>query len=164
MWSSRATFFSIRRKRCHSLLARSSAVPLVWIKTTTRRECATLSRHGASWSVRLQRRWRPPLAGRSRMRPGQAATMTSNLAGLTNADVARWRDLSWTVLPAVQRTPQMNMALDEVLVERVGAGRRAPTLRVWAWSAPCVVLGRFQSVRNEVNEDAAARHGIEIVR
>ena len=56
------------------------------------------------------------------------------------------------------------MALDEVLVERVGAGRRPPTLRIWGWSAPCVVLGRFQSVRNEVDEEAAARHGIEIVR
>jgi lipoate-protein ligase A len=58
----------------------------------------------------------------------------------------------------------MNMALDEVLVERVGSGERPPTLRVWGWSAPCVVLGRFQSVRNEVNEDAASRHGVEIVR
>jgi lipoate-protein ligase A len=56
------------------------------------------------------------------------------------------------------------MALDEVLVERVGAGRRPPTLRIWGWSTPCVVLGRFQSVRNEVDEEAAARHGFEIVR
>ncbi len=56
------------------------------------------------------------------------------------------------------------MALDEVLVERVGAGRRQPTLRIWGWSAPCVVLGRFQSVRNEVDEEAAARRGVEIVR
>ncbi len=58
----------------------------------------------------------------------------------------------------------MNMALDEVLTQRVGAGERPPTLRIWGWSAPCVVLGRFQSVRNEVNEDAAAKHGIQIVR
>jgi lipoate-protein ligase A len=56
------------------------------------------------------------------------------------------------------------MALDELLVERAGAGERPPTLRVWGWSSPCVVLGRFQSVRNEVNEEAASRHGIEIVR
>ena len=56
------------------------------------------------------------------------------------------------------------MALDEVLVEHVGAGKRQPTLRIWGWSAPCVVLGRFQSVRNEVDEEGAARHGIEIVR
>ena len=58
----------------------------------------------------------------------------------------------------------LNMALDEVLTERVGAALRPPTLRIWGWSAPCVVLGRFQSVRNEVDEEAAARHGVQIVR
>jgi len=84
--------------------------------------------------------------------------------GLSADEQARWQALPWRLLPAVARTPLMNMALDEVLVERVGSGERPPTLRVWGWSAPCVVLGRFQSVRNEVNEDAAARHGVEIVR
>ena len=85
-------------------------------------------------------------------------------SSLAPADAARWRALPWNLLPAVARPPFVNMALDEVLVERVGAGRRPPTLRIWGWSTPCVVLGRFQSVRNEVDEEAAARHGIEIVR
>ena len=76
----------------------------------------------------------------------------------------RWRSLPWKLLPAVARPPLLNMALDEVLVERAGAGRRPPTLRIWGWSAPCVVLGRFQSVRNEVDEVAATRRGVEIVR
>lgn len=90
--------------------------------------------------------------------------MAVDVTSLTGEDLARWRAHSWKLLPATPRAPLMNMALDEVLVERVGAGERPPTLRVWGWSAPCVVLGRFQSVRNEINEDAAARHGIEIVR
>jgi lipoate---protein ligase len=85
-------------------------------------------------------------------------------SSLTPDEVVRWRALPWKLLPALPRAPVMNMALDEVLVERVGANERAPTLRVWGWSASCVVLGRFQSVRNEVDEDAAARHGIAIVR
>jgi lipoate-protein ligase A len=83
---------------------------------------------------------------------------------MTGEDSLRWRALHWNLLPAVPRAPLLNMALDEVLVERVGAGRRQPTLRIWGWSAPCVVLGRFQSVRNEVDEEAAARRGVEIVR
>jgi lipoate---protein ligase len=83
---------------------------------------------------------------------------------LAAEESARWRALSWKLLPAVARPPLLNMALDEVLVERVGAGARLPTLRIWGWSAPCVVLGRFQSVRNEVDEEAADRNGIEIVR
>ena len=90
--------------------------------------------------------------------------MDADRSSLTAEDEARWRALPWKLLPAVPRAPMLNMALDEVLVERVGSNERAPTLRVWGWSAPCVVLGRFQSVRNEVDEDAAARHGIAIVR
>ena len=58
----------------------------------------------------------------------------------------------------------MNMALDEVLTLRVGRGERKPTLRIWGWANPCIVLGRFQSVRNEVDEAAAREHGVEIVR
>ena len=56
------------------------------------------------------------------------------------------------------------MALDEVLTDEVDAGRRGPTLRVWEWASPAVVMGRFQSLRNEVDMAAAQRHGIEVVR
>ena len=83
---------------------------------------------------------------------------------VSDDDLARWRAHEWRLIPAVPRAPLMNMALDEVLTLRVGRGERPPTLRIWGWSRPCVVLGRFQSVRNEVNEAAAAEHGIAIVR
>ena len=76
----------------------------------------------------------------------------------------RWLSLPWRVVPPIPQRPMMNMALDEVLTERVGRGVRPPTLRIWAWTDPCVVLGRFQSVRNEVDEEAAARLGIQVVR
>lgn len=76
----------------------------------------------------------------------------------------RWRAYDWQLIPAAPRSPQMNMALDEVLTLRVGRGARQPTLWIWGWSGPCVVLGRFQSVRNEVNEEAAREHGVELVR
>jgi lipoate---protein ligase len=89
--------------------------------------------------------------------------MKQNLE-LTAEEIARWQTLPWRLLAPTPYPPLMNMALDEVLTERVGRGERGPTLRVWAWSSPCVVLGRFQSVRNEVNEEAAARHGVQIVR
>lgn len=76
----------------------------------------------------------------------------------------RWRSYDWQLLPEVARAPLMNMALDEVLTEAVGRGERPPTLRIWGWTNRCVVLGRFQSVRNEVNEDAAREAGVELVR
>lgn len=90
--------------------------------------------------------------------------MAISQSTLTAEDEARWRSFGWHLIPGEPRPPLVNMALDEVLAERVGAGQRPPTLRIWGWSSPCIVLGRFQSVRNEVDESAAARHGIEIVR
>jgi lipoate-protein ligase A len=56
------------------------------------------------------------------------------------------------------------MALDQVLLEEVGAGRRQPTLRVWEWAGSCVVIGSFQSLANEVDAGGAAAHDIEVVR
>ena len=58
----------------------------------------------------------------------------------------------------------MNLALDEELTIRVGAGERPPTLRFWSWSTSAIILGRFQSVRNEVQIDNTKRLGIEVVR
>lgn len=76
----------------------------------------------------------------------------------------RWRAYDWQLIPSTPLPPNMNLALDEVLTSRVGRGERPPTLRFWGWASPAVILGRFQSVRNEVNEETAAAHGIQIVR
>ena len=58
----------------------------------------------------------------------------------------------------------MHLALDQVLTEEVGAGRRGPTLRFWEWDRSTVVIGSFQSLRNEVDLDAAEREGFQVVR
>ena len=58
----------------------------------------------------------------------------------------------------------MHVAMDEVLTREVGAGLRSPTLRFWEWESPSIVIGSFQSVRNEVDEDAARAHGVSVVR
>jgi lipoate-protein ligase A len=75
-----------------------------------------------------------------------------------------WRGYSWRLIDGEPQPPAMHMALDEVLTRRVGEGERSPALRFWRWTAPAVVLGRFQSVTNEVDEDAARDYGIRIVR
>ena len=75
-----------------------------------------------------------------------------------------WRDHHWQLIHTAPQAPALHMALDEVLTHEVGAGHRPPTLRVWEWGAPAVVIGRFQSLRNEVDAEAARRHGIEVVR
>ncbi|QRP62874.1 lipoate--protein ligase family protein [Rhodanobacter sp. FDAARGOS 1247] len=75
-----------------------------------------------------------------------------------------WRDHDWQLIHTTPQSPTLHMALDDVLTHEVGAGRRAPTLRIWEWASPAVVIGRFQSLRNEVDAEAAQRHGIEVVR
>lgn len=76
----------------------------------------------------------------------------------------RWEDHTFEVVHEGPESPAMHMALDQVLAEAVGAGARRPTLRIWEWGAPAVVIGSFQSLRNEVDPDGAARHGITVVR
>lgn len=77
---------------------------------------------------------------------------------------ARWRSYDWQLIPEIKQRPVINMALDEVLTLRVGKGIRKPTIRIWGWASKCVVIGRFQSVKNEVDEAAAAVNDVEIVR
>lgn len=75
-----------------------------------------------------------------------------------------WGDYDWRLIHDEPQSPAMHMALDEVLAGEVAAGRRPPTLRIWEWASPAVVIGSFQSLRNEVDPEGASRHGIEVVR
>ncbi|WP_245667576.1 lipoate--protein ligase family protein [Actinomadura macra] len=80
------------------------------------------------------------------------------------ARASDWRDHGWRLVHEEPQGPALHMALDQVLAEEVGAGRRPPTLRVWEWASPAVVIGSFQSLRNEVDAEAAVRYGVEVVR
>lgn len=75
-----------------------------------------------------------------------------------------WRDFDWEIVHEKAASPRMNLALDEVLTSRVGEGRRRPTLRIWEWDQSAVVIGSFQSYRNEVDPEGAAKHGFDVVR
>ncbi|MBS1696778.1 MAG: lipoate--protein ligase family protein [Actinobacteria bacterium] len=75
-----------------------------------------------------------------------------------------WNDFDWEILHEKAVSPRMNLALDEVLTTRVGEGRRRPTLRIWEWDESAVVIGSFQSYRNEVDPAGAAKHGFDVVR
>jgi lipoate---protein ligase len=75
-----------------------------------------------------------------------------------------WTDYDWQLVHDAAYPPVMQMALDQVLTEEVGEGRRKPTLRIWEWESPAVVIGSFQSVKNEVDLDNAAKYGFDVVR
>ncbi|MEO5534240.1 MAG: biotin/lipoate A/B protein ligase family protein [Pseudolysinimonas sp.] len=75
-----------------------------------------------------------------------------------------WRDYEWQLVHPGPLDPLTHLALDEVLATEVGEGRRKPTLRIWEWDQPAVVIGSFQSVKNEVDPENAAKYGFRVVR
>lgn len=75
-----------------------------------------------------------------------------------------WEDITFDVIGPEVLPPVMHVALDEVLPHEVAAGRRNPVFRIWDWDSPLVVIGSYQSLRNEIDADGAARHRIGVVR
>ncbi|MBH0007764.1 biotin/lipoate A/B protein ligase family protein [Salinibacterium sp. SWN1162] len=75
-----------------------------------------------------------------------------------------WKDYDWQIVTGPPLEPRMQMAMDQVLSEEVASGRRKPTLRIWEWNKPAVVIGSFQSLRNEVDLENAKKYGFEVVR
>src|SRR5690606_19454912 len=75
-----------------------------------------------------------------------------------------WEDHEFEIVHEGPESPAMHMALDEAMADAVGRGERRPTLRIWEWGAPAVVIGSFQSLRNEVDAEGAEKHGITVVR
>jgi lipoate-protein ligase A len=80
------------------------------------------------------------------------------------AHATSWRDYDWQLIHGEAYEPVLQMALDQVLAEEVGAGRRKPTLRIWEWNEPGVVIGSFQSVKNEVDMENAHEYGFQVTR
>jgi len=80
------------------------------------------------------------------------------------AHASGWKDYEWKLIHTKAVPPVMQMALDEVLAVEVGEGRRSPTLRIWEWNEPAVVIGSFQSLKNEVDQVNADKYGFTVVR
>lgn len=76
----------------------------------------------------------------------------------------RFSSVDWTLLPNQPLAPRAQNAMDEVLLEEMAAGRRGPHIRFWNWTNNAVIIGRFQSVKNEVNINAAEEMGVTISR
>lgn len=57
-----------------------------------------------------------------------------------------------------------NMGLDEALLRAVASGESLPTMRFYGWNPPAVSIGYFQGLREEIDTDACAAGGVDIVR
>lgn len=75
-----------------------------------------------------------------------------------------WYDHQFDVIPPETLPAAQHVALDEVIVKAVASGQRGPTLRFWDWPDSVVVVGSFQSLKNEIDAQGAERNGVEVVR
>ena len=76
----------------------------------------------------------------------------------------RWFGLKLDLIRDRPRQPVMQMAMDQALNDAVAQGQLPPTLRIWNWAAPAVILGRFQSLSREVHVELARSLGFTLVR
>lgn len=70
----------------------------------------------------------------------------------------------WRLIRSGPSTGACNMALDEVLLERVATGRSLPILRLYGWQPATITLGYFQRTELAVNLDACRSLGFDVVR
>jgi lipoate-protein ligase A len=75
----------------------------------------------------------------------------------------RWRILAETD-PAEGLPGARNMALDEAILASVEAGQSPPTIRVYGWSPPCISLGHSQDPARELDLEAVADRGYDVVK
>jgi lipoate-protein ligase A len=71
---------------------------------------------------------------------------------------------AWRFLNRGAERGARNMAVDQALMEEVGAGRSAPVLRVYGWAPPAVSLGYGQRPERELNLERCAALGVDVVR
>ncbi len=70
----------------------------------------------------------------------------------------------WRLVVTPPAPGAWNMAVDEAIVEHHALGVVPPTLRLYGWRPAAISLGYFQSLAAEVDVQACAREGVDVVR
>jgi lipoate-protein ligase A len=70
---------------------------------------------------------------------------------------------TWRLLITPPARGAWNMAVDESILEHIGRGEVAPTLRLYAWDPPCLSLGYAQPFA-DVNVERLIERGWDVVR
>lgn len=90
--------------------------------------------------------------------------MHTDDASGADAPSERYPHAEWRLLLEPEpRTGAWNMALDEAIMDAVGAGAAPPTLRLYQWAPPCLSLGRRQPLEG-VDLARLRADGCEAVR
>lgn len=71
--------------------------------------------------------------------------------------------MKWRLIKTPPSTGAWNMAVDEAILEHIYRGKSKPTLRLYAWTPPCLSLGHAQPFK-DVDVERLKSHGWEVVR
>lgn len=71
---------------------------------------------------------------------------------------------NFRLLQTNHKSAAFNMALDEVLINRIKQGKSKPSLRLYGWKPAAVSIGYFQSLEAEIDTKKCKELGIDIVR
>lgn len=84
--------------------------------------------------------------------------------GVTDkSQAAHYPAATWRLLIHGEADGAANMAMDEAILTAVVEGHSPPTLRLYAWSPPCLSLGRSQPLA-DVDLAACRDRGVDVVR
>lgn len=71
---------------------------------------------------------------------------------------------TWRLIELQTNSAALNMALDESVRTHIARGKSLPTIRFFRWQPSAVSIGYFQSVEQEVNQQACKDLGVDVVR
>lgn len=78
-------------------------------------------------------------------------------------DNLRFKPAKWRLIISKPASGAWNMAVDEALLQSVGADVSPPVLRLYSWIPPCLSLGYAQPF-TDVNQEKISHLGWDIVR
>lgn len=73
-------------------------------------------------------------------------------------------NLKFRLITSESQNGFMNMAVDEAIAIACGKGLSSPTLRLYTWNPPCISVGYFQDVDENIDVSECKSQNIDIVR
>lgn len=70
----------------------------------------------------------------------------------------------WAIIKSGRQDAFYNMAMDELLMDKVRDGEITAALRFYEWQIPTLSLGYFQKIHKEIDLDKVNDYGYQIVR
>lgn len=71
---------------------------------------------------------------------------------------------SWFYVESGKNDAAYNMALDELLMEKVRSGAMPAAIRLYEWETPTLSIGYFQKMEKEIDIERVNEYGYELVR